>query len=342
MGQSRASWEIDADQFPGTGSASDKLKFALKYAILAPSTHNTQPWRFQVVHRGIDLYADQSRGLKVIDPHSRQLVMSCGAALFNLRIALARFGYETKVRVMPFPDYPDLLAQVRVARAPNGPSDESVKLCAAITQRRTNRQAFIKRPVSEGIATQLSNAAAREGAQLTRLHPAAKAPLAALVATADRAQFRDKHFRRELATWLTPIGSRRGDGIPFVKKEYGSSVPLAITMRIRTFDIGAEFGAMEEALIKGAPALFVLSTPGDQAPDWLAAGQAMQAALLTACRHGVSASFLNQVLEVAPLRAQVAAMAPAGHHPQLVLRLGFGPPVAKATPRRPLADVLVE
>jgi hypothetical protein len=88
--------------------------------------------------------------------------------------------------------------------------------------------------------------------------------------------------------------------------------------------------------------LVVLSTPGDEREDWLAAGQAMEAVLLRGVSFGLSASFLNQPLELDAVRPRVAELAGDGGAPQLVLRMGFGPPVEKATPRRPLDDVMIE
>ena len=112
-------------------------------------------------------------------------------------------------------------------------------------------------------------------------------------------------------------------------------------MRVRTFDIGDEVGAKEEELARRSPALLVLSTAGDGLRDWLHAGQAMQAVLLAGTCQGLSASFLNQALELDDIRGRVAGMVGAATHPQLVMRMGFGPPGARPTPRRELADVMV-
>jgi hypothetical protein len=317
----------------------EELRDLLRWAILAPSTHNTQPWRFVVKDDELELHADPSRGLPVIDPSRRQLVMSCGAALFNLRVALRRFGHDAEVTPLPNKWSPSPLARVRV-RGTCAPSQRDVAMFDAIPKRRTNRKPFFARPVSRGIALELSALAELEGAWLERLHPRDKLALATIVGEADRAQFASRRFRAELSRWLVPIGSRRADGIPFVKKEYGAALPAGVTFLVRTFDLGKTVASREEALAKGSPALVVLGTEHDEPADWLAAGQAMQAVLLGATTLGLSASFLNQALEREDLRARVAELAGHGPHPQLVLRLGFGPPIDRATPRRPLEDVL--
>src|SRR5829696_6437516 len=67
----------------------------------APSTHNTQPWRFVVEPDAIHLHLDPSRALPVIDPTGREARISCGAALLNLRLALRALDLEPVVTLLP-------------------------------------------------------------------------------------------------------------------------------------------------------------------------------------------------------------------------------------------------
>ncbi len=78
----RAAWDVAESDYPRTGSPADKLRFMLRYAVLAPSNHNTQPWLFRVRGSSVELYADRARALRVTDPDDRQLLISCGCALF--------------------------------------------------------------------------------------------------------------------------------------------------------------------------------------------------------------------------------------------------------------------
>jgi hypothetical protein len=325
--------------YPMRGTRREQLRFLIRYAILAPSTHNTQPWRFRVDGEGVEVWADPSRALRVIDKAQRQLIMSVGAALYNLRVALRRFGFSARVEEFPDARQPELVARVVLGGAVAATELDHL-LFEAIPLRRTNRQPFALRPVTYRIVDELARLAAIEGATLTRLHPRAKAPLAEVITAADRAQFGDPAFRKELSKWLVPAGSRRKDGIPFAKKEYGSVLPIG-PLIVRTFDIGGKFAAQERQLATGSPVLVVLSTSGDERDDWLAAGQAMEAVLLRGTAAGLSASFLNQPLELDEIRPQVAALAADGGRPQLVLRMGYGPPV-EPTPRRPIAEVLID
>lgn len=107
---------------------------------------------------------------------------------------------------------------------------------------------------------------------------------------------------------------------------------------VRTFDVGKGKAAHDRKIAEGSPILAVLGTSDDGPPDWLAAGQALGRVLLRAAQDEVSASFLNQPVEVAELRASVARLTGV-RVPQLVLRLGYGP-IAEPTLRRPLSDVV--
>jgi len=324
-----------------TPSITDVLRNAAAAAIMAPSSHNTQPWRFRLVGDALELFADHTRQLSVIDAERRQQVQSCGCALYNARAAVRAMGFadEVTVTAAEFGD-PDQLAILRVgaARAVTATDRE---VLAAIPSRRTNRRAFLPRPVPAADTDSMRAVAEHEGATLVRLVPAMKRALGHLIEEADRQQYADPAFRAELSSWLISFGSRRRDGIPFVEKEYGSALPFTVLRALRSPELGAEFGKLEEDHLLGAPVVFVIGSARDDATAWLACGQALQAVLLRATTLGLSASFLNQVLEIPQLRAEVARLVPDIGYPQMVLRVGMpAEPIHRTAPRRDLDDVL--
>ena len=326
---------------PVTVAHPDVLRTAVEAAVMAPSSHNTQPWRFRITGPRLELLADRERHLHVIDAERRQQIQSCGCALYNARVAVRAMGYVDEVTAMLTDhDHPELLATLHLG-APHVATELELALYAAIARRRTNRREFLPRPVASRLTDTLIAAAAAEGASMVRLVPAQKRAIAHLVDEADQLQYGDPAFRAELARWLIPTGSRRRDGIPFVEKEYGTALPFSVMRTLRSSALGREFGRLEEELITGAPVVVVIGSRSDEPTEWLACGQALEAVLLLATTYGLSAAFLNQVLELPGLRGRVAALVPEVGSPQMVLRLGFPEEaVHHAAPRRSIDDVL--
>jgi nitroreductase len=310
-------------------------------AVMAPSSHNSQPWRFRIVGGALEIMADFRRHLPVIDGDRRQLFQSCGCALFNARVALRAMGFEDEVELAANPDCRELVATLRPGRRIVS-TNADLTLMRAIPLRRTNRRSFLDRPVARERAEQLTATAARDGTWAVRLDPDQKRAIAAMVDRADRIQYNDPGFREELASWLATPGSRRRDGIPFVEKEYGSTLPFTVHRTLRSPDLGSEFGHVEDERLRASPVVLVLGTHADDPAAWIAAGQALEAVLLHATALELSAAFANQVLEVADLRGALADVVGRDGYPQMVLRLGYASePVRHAAPRRELDDVLL-
>ena len=327
------------DEFPLTGTAAEKLRAAVRYAVHAPSSHNSQPWQFRIRDSSLELRADRTRGLAVVDPDDRELVISCGAALFFLRLALRHFGCAPQVERLPDATEPDLLARVRIAGVWERTAVDEA-LFRAIPARHTNRLPCLDRVLPEHLPDTLEAAAREEGAWLHVFRTAAARSAAAdLIAEGDRWQMADKRFRRELAAWLRPNRGARLDGMPGYAMGLGDVMSAAGPFVVRTFDVGRGAAARDRELAAGSPMLALVGTRRDTPGDWLAAGEAVAHVLLRAQVDGVSASFLNQPIEVPELRSRLERILGRDGFPQLLLRLGFAPPVA-ATPRRPVSDVL--
>jgi len=331
---------ITEEEFPGSATAAERLRFLVKYAVLAPSSHNTQPWLFKVGEQDLELVADRTRALPVVDPNDRALTISCGAALEHLVIAARHFGCELAVEELPSSD-PHHLATIRLVGAVTSDAVDH-ELFAAMPHRRTTRTKYEDRLLPEELRHACCNVATERGTELALvLDEGKRAEIADLVAEGDRIQFADPRFRRELAAWVHSRRSATQDGMSgesFGMPDVLSSVGALV---IRTFDMGKGIAAGDrEKIVNGSPILAVFATRDDGPKDWLTTGRVLARVLLRLTASGATAAFLNQPIEVESLRPRLKELLSTVFTPQLLMRFGYGSS-AHQTVRRPLDDVFM-
>ena len=318
----------------------ERIRGAIAHAILAPSSHNTQPWLFGINSGEVELFADYGRRCPVVDPKDRELHISCGAALYQLRLAMNCDGLATLVKVLPPVQIPGLLARVLVAGAHQATEEEHM-LLAAIPKRRTNRFPFEFRDVDPELQAEWINDVKTEGVWIRLVRGQQdKHAIADLVSEADHLQASDRNFRMELSKWVHRNQSPSRDGMPGHAHGVGDLASNFSSLFIRTFDWGNGKSAKDRQLAEGSPLLAVLGTDDDTPAQWIACGQALAKMLLRATSWSVDASFLNQPIEISQLRYKLASLVDTEGHPQLLLRLGYGQKV-KPTPRRTIEEVIV-
>ncbi|WP_405064916.1 hypothetical protein OG558_23505 [Kribbella sp. NBC_01510] len=308
----------------------------LRAAVAAPSVHNTQPWKFRFRDRVVEVHRDPARELPAEDPDRRMLYLSLGAAAFNLRVAAARHGHGTDIRYVLDRARPGLVAEVELLTP--GPEAEQLRLLAPyLALRRTNRQPYSGRRVPVDVRELLVLTARLEGAELEWPTAATRREWLQL-ASDDAGALDDEDPDRtaERRRWVG--GVRVGDGVP--RSALGPRGPRG-TSPVRDLAATPTDENRELASFEPKPQLAVLSTRHDSRPHWLRAGQALERVLLEATARGLSTSLLNQAIEHDALRWLVNDPLGPWRRPQAIIRVGYGPPVP-LTPRRPIADVLLD
>jgi Nitroreductase family len=320
----------------------------IEIATMAPSMHNSQPWRFVVRRddRVIEIYVDPARTLSHGDPQGRAVHIACGAALFNLRLAIAHAGTEPIARVLPERRNPLLLGSVRLG-GPYRPRPAERDLFAAIQHRQLSREQLTRYAVPRRVLAALVEAAMLEGVSLRILDQGSALRILNLAVAADHQLRTDPMYRAEIAGWLgrvaaapasrlagAPTGAPAGKLSGSPAGRLSGPHPAAAVSRLAFVrpSHGPEPGP------EAHPHLALLCCRSDDRASWLRIGQTMQRVLLLAAHHGVPASPLTPVREFpdAPLRFDPAF---AGEHPQMLLRLGNGPATLPA-PRRPVWQIL--
>lgn len=312
-----------------------QARSVLEAAIRAPSLHNSQPWRWHCTSSAIELYADAGHALPATDPDDRELLIACGAALLNLRLAIRAHDVYPVVRLLPSGEQRDLLAVVYPERSRVASSAE-LRLAGAIDRRTTNRHPFLPGAVPIPVRNELRRAAEFELARMATLHDAHLPVVRSLVHEAYQAQRRDAAFLAEWRAWVC-VGADVRDGVPYYSA--GPRPQAGDVWVLRDFANGQGRARSAGEHFEPAPLLVTIGTATDSRISWLRAGQAMQRVLLTATTAGLAASFLSQVIEVPGTRAALRALLDDTLWPQVLLRLGYGLWAVPHTPRRDVDDV---
>ena len=317
-----------------------QVEWLLATASRAPSIHNTQPWRFRVGEDAIELHSDPDSRLRV-DRGGREMLISCGAALFGLRLAVRGLGYLPQVDLFPDEARPDLIARVMLGQAVAATEREQ-RMLAAVPHRHTHRGAFDQGELPAGLLPGLQHDALTEGATLAVVGgPTAYPKLAALVADAARVQAVNPIVREEVLRWSRLAGSRARDGVPALAFPQAAE-PGPGRLTPRDFDLGRHVGRLSAPGPAGPPppATAVLLTAGDSRADWLHAGQALYRLLIHAATAWVFASLHSQALEVPLMRELIQTRLALPGHPQMLLQFGRAG-TSLATARRSVPDSLI-
>ncbi|MCB1532397.1 MAG: nitroreductase [Alphaproteobacteria bacterium] len=341
MQKNLEAWDVSETDFPRTGTLADKLEFCLRYAVLAPSAYNSQPWYFTIDGDTLSLYADRRFALPVVDPDDRQLIMSCGAALYALRLAIRYFGYQEYTQLVPNPADENLIARVQMGDVASIPSEEEQALFYAITHRYMNRSAFKNMDVPKEILQTLEEAATKEGAWLHVCKDDERDVVAHFIAEGDQIQMASKNFRRELASWINERRYVSGDGYPDYARSFKEMMSSSKPRILRRFETQPGQVVKDDEIAAGCPVLAIIGSEKGGTADRIYAGQAFMRVLLQAQASGLAVSTLNQPCEVPDLRLRLHdEIDHSSARPHYILRIGYADPVINHTPRRPLESFI--
>lgn len=309
----------------------------VRCATLAPSSHNTQCWKFAVEDKAITIRPDPARRCPAVDPDDHHLYVTLGCAAENLTHAALAHGF---VAAPSFDATDDL---VRVALAPA--AGRASPLFDAIASRQCTRGDYDGQPLSREDMNLLERAGTSDGVRLLLLtdRPAMERVLEHVV-QGNTAQLADPAFVSELKSWIRFNGSdavRTRDGL-FSVSSGNPAMPawLGNLAFDWFFTAKGENDKIARQVRSSAGIAVFVSEAADKA-HWVQVGRAYERFALQATALGIRNAFLNQPVEVAAVRSPfAAALGLAGQRPDLVVRFGRGPTLPRSL-RRPVESVMV-
>jgi len=331
-GLTRAAWEIDSNDHPANASTDEKIGFLPRYAILTPSSHNSQPWRFRVSGNEVDIGADESRWLDAADPTKRELYISVGCAIENLCVAAEHFELEPRVEYHGGTDT-DTVATVTLRDDSDPSTYRPSELFDAITERSTSHDPFDDRTLDTAVRDELGRVVVEDDVTLHLVNePAVKQSISELQAEGDRRLMDDSEYRKELGQWIG-LGAL---GSSWLMARIGQAV-------VTHLDLGDREAAKNSKLIESAPLVAVLTTDSDDPTTQLKVGQVFERLALLATTAGVAVHPMSQTLECPELRTRLQGLLDSSAGvPQHLFRIGYTDVDSGNTPRWPLETFLVD
>ena len=336
-------WKIEERLFNQQVTARDKIKFLLKYAVLAPSTHNSQPWLFKIKDNSVEIYIDESRKLPQADPLGRDLYISIGCMLENLIIAARYFGFYER-HVYHLKD--DFVAEVFFKSAHNAQQN---LLFNAITTRVNARGVFDNKPVDKAILDYVADLVKPEtefegGIRFDFISEKNKITrLAELTARGLKMAHSSHVFRQEMSRWLISNFSKRKTGLPGYSLKMPGIVSIFFPALVCFFNFGFLLSKLNYASFTSSPGVCVLSSQNDEPEAWLDTGRLAERLMLGFNAREIKTSVFVAALEMGDLykSAQETLNIGLNWRPQFLFCAGYMSGGQKHTPRESVEERLI-
>ncbi len=316
----------------GAGVPSDPMERLAHFAHLAPSTHNSQPWRFVVEGGAIDVFTDPARALPAADRDRREMYLSVGCALETLLIAADYEGFGVNLAFFPVAADDSYVCRVEILRQAEKRPNSAADLLHAVPHRHTSHKPFdAARPLAQRDLELMARAADGNEVAIHFLGAHAHAQLAQLLESAEKSLFADPGYREELGRWI----GEGALGTTWMMSKLGQ-------LAVSRLPLARQVAHAEAAWLKSAPAVALLSTRDDRRMFQVRAGQAYVRVALIAESRGIRNQPFSAPLELPGTRAALGELFGIGARaPQHVFRLGYAEPEQARTARRPLGEIML-
>lgn len=319
-----------------------KISHILGYGVLAPSTHNTQPWKLKIIDNAVEIHADFTKRIPVADPTARDLYISLGALTKNIELASAAFGIVTDLKICP-----NLKNNVHVAtisfknieNLKNAPNTETL---ASITGRQ-NYRGFFRPSINKSDVKKIVKPMSSTVKASVFYDKHSIIMLAELTAEGLKLGYSNPEFRKEISSYINHNLSRKRHGLHGYSLRMSLPISIAIPKIMKRRDISKKLAAKNFTSFISAPVVMVLSSK-DTEREWFETGRVLEEMLVKLTGEGLGSSIYAAAVEMGDLRPKVAKITKlqdSTYLPQLVVCIGQPSDTMPPSVRKKLSNVLI-
>jgi nitroreductase len=317
------------------------IKTIISYALMAPSGHNSQPWKFRTEGHFIKLLPDYSKALPVADADTHELFISIGCVLENLVIAAKQLGYNCNIMY----DMTDGAEEILIHLFEDGLTSKDF-LFESIPERHVNRSNYLNAEIPEEVLQQLLKTSASDDVNvLTITNSELKHRIALLLKKAAYLQFNRKEYKNELLNWIRfneKAANEHKDGLRSASMGSPETHPAIGTFFFNHFATPGGEAKKAGLLAEDSPVLVVFAATENSKRNWIDLGRSFERFSLAATRYGIAHAHLNMICEEDELRNELKQLLGLNEEPLLLLRIGYSDKVMPASYRRPVDELVSE
>lgn len=328
-------WDIEINDFKNLTSNEDKLKFLIRFAILAPSSHNSQPWLFTIEKNKILVSKNEKRTLPIGDSNNRQLYISLGCAIENIVVVGNYVGFDSSVIFNNEKDYVSIFLKDKTVleRADN--------LILNIKKRITNRGQYYNKPINQEVIDLINSYKNIDinTDVITDVHT--KDKLTDIILESTATSMKDKLFRKELSKYIIPNNSKLKIGMPGFTIGLPGIVSYIAPLLLNFFDVSKLSRKKDELILKTTPYIVIIGSRNDDKESWINVGRIFQNIALVATERDISLAVWAAPIQIGNYFKDIQEILGNNFRPQMLFRMGY--PVEnliKHSPRLEVEEVI--
>jgi len=332
-GRNYEAWKVRAEDYPKRGTIAEQLSFLLRYAVLAPSSHNSQPWQFRVVHNTIEINPVLEL-LPVADTAGRLLGIALGCVVENIKVAGDFFGWKIECKCFLNKGLITCIKLLCNKKENREGEASSKRLIFSIPQRVTNRFAYKAEPPADTFLENVKNVSTHDVQVSIVVDGFKRQQLADLVVQGRSEAMEDKVFRYEMAAYKKNNLTRSYIGMPGFDMGFPFLKSLLTPFVLRHWNVARWMEQKERELwVNATPAVVIISSKDDTAESCVKTGECLEKVLLMAAGEGVATATTAAATQVKDNYKKVQALITTMFRPQVCVRLGYPTREAFHSPR---------